>query len=251
MHKEFLSIAKNVADKAARKLSTEHKSDATTIERFELSGREIKILADRIIDEIILSELKQTGISILSEESGFIDLGNDDGLLWIVDPLDGSLNFARNLGPSVVSIALWRNAVPVFGVLCETGSFSLSWGGNGIGAWSNGKPIKVSDAMDRKHSVLCTGLPARFDFDNKKGVDDFTGSIFSFSKVRMLGSAAYSLLRVASGDADAYLESNIMLWDVAAGIALVEGAGGSCNCQIDWDEYICSVYASNKHLTEQ
>ena len=251
MQNKLLEIAKEIAEKAAREIVTEYQSESKNIEKYELAGREVKIAADKIINEIVVSELSLTGISILSEESGFIDLGNKDNYLWIVDPLDGSVNFLRNLGPSYVSIALWRGTYPVFGVLCDTDNFIVTYGGPEIGSWSNNKPLKISNAIDMKSSVLCTGIPARFNYEDILMTKEFNKVVFSYAKVRMLGSAAYSLLKVASGDADAYYESNIMLWDIGAGLALIEGAGGAFNCKINWDDYICNVYASNKNLLTQ
>jgi myo-inositol-1(or 4)-monophosphatase len=251
LQNKLLDIAKEIAEKAARALANEYKTESKNIQKYELSGREVKIAADKITDQIIVSELSLTGISILSEESGFIDLGNKDDLLWIVDPLDGSVNFLRNLGPSFVSIALWNGSSPVFGVLCDISNFIVTYGGLKIGSWSNNNSLKISNATDIKKSILCTGLPARFDYEDLKMTNDFNKIIFSYSKVRMLGSAAYSLLKVASGDADAYYESNIMLWDIAAGLALIQGSGGSFNCEINWDDFNCTAYASNNNLLAQ
>jgi myo-inositol-1(or 4)-monophosphatase len=251
LQNNLLEIAKEVAEKSAKAILAEHQTESKKIINFELSGREVKLFADNIIDKIIVAELSLTGISILSEESGFIDLGNDDDLMWIVDPLDGSLNFLKNLGPSFVSISLWRESTPVFGVLCDINNGHLSYGGSKLGSWTNNIPLNISEATDIKKSILCSGIPARFNYQDDLSVLKFTEIIFSYSKVRMLGSAAYSLLKVATGDADAYYESNIMLWDIAAGLALIEGAGGGFVCDINWDSYVCSVFASNKTLLAQ
>ena len=86
-------------------------------------------------------------------------------------------------------------------------------------------PINVSSIKDTKKGVLCTGFPSRFEF-NSKTILEQIHLMQSFNKVRMLGSASQSLLQVAQGSVEAYVESNIMIWDVAAGIAIVEGAGG-------------------------
>ncbi|NTW99019.1 MAG: inositol monophosphatase [Geobacteraceae bacterium] len=222
----LLHLAKGLARDAAKHLSESRNLAARVIEDVQLSGREVKIAADRVLDKVIIERLASTGISLLSEESGFLDQGNNDGLLWVIDPLDGSINYLRGVGPSAVSIALYQNLQPVFGVLCEIQNASLAWGGRSIGAWRDDVKIRVSSTGQKKDAILYSGIPARFDFGNKETVAAFNQMIFGFSKVRMIGSAACSLLQVASASADAYWEDNIMFWDVAAGIAIVEGAGG-------------------------
>ena len=187
--------------------------------------RELKSSADRIVEDIILGRLMPTNIEILSEERGKIDGENTDGKMWIVDPLDGTVNYVRELGSCAVSIALWKGMQPIFGVICEYPSMKLFWGGPFIGAFKDGKPIKVSMIGDSKKGVLCSGFPSRFIFEYKP-TQEFLTIAQNFAKVRMLGTAAFSLVKVACGSADMYYENQIMIWDVAAGLAILKGAGG-------------------------
>ena len=95
---------------------------------------------------------------------------------------------------------------------------------------------------------MCTGLPAHMDLNDNKLTANFWSPLLTFSKVRMIGSAAMSLVNVASGKADCYIEHEIMIWDVAAGIALVEGAGGKVIYSYGSRENSMNVIATNKNL---
>jgi len=185
----------------------------------------MKSQADRVLETIIVRKLQKTGISICSEESGILKITGDNKLRWIVDPLDGTVNFVRRLGSCGVSISLCQDDTPLWGVIGEYPSGKISWGGPGRGAFQDGKPLRVSSLSKRSQAILCTGFPARFNFDNSS-LSWIKKTFSSFGKIRMLGSASLSLLQVAKGSAEAYSENNIMFWDVAAGLAILEGAGG-------------------------
>lgn len=247
----LLELAKNTALEAAHILCSSENGVIGAVETVALSGRETKIAGDRILEAAILEKLAHTGISILTEESGYIDKKNQDGLLWIVDPLDGSVNFSRGFGPCAISIALWKDMKPYFGVIYSLEEKCLAWGGVEFGAWLDSYPISVSNKAKKCESILCTGIPARFDLANVSMVKKFTETIFSFSKVRMIGSAAVSLLLVARGVIDAYYEEDIMLWDVAAGVAIVEGATGKSYLNFKKGKYQCLLKASNHILIDE
>ena len=162
----------------------------------------------------------------MSEEAGQVVSGSRDELRWVVDPLDGTVNFMRGLAPCSVSLALCRGDDPVLGVVGEFPSGKLAWGGVGQGAFWADMPIRVSAVADRQQAVICTGFPSRFEFDDQ-GVHWIATTLTPYAKVRMLGAASLSLIHVAKGAAEVYSERDIMIWDVAAGLAIVEGAGGS------------------------
>ncbi|CAN1498633.1 SuhB Archaeal fructose-1,6-bisphosphatase and related enzymes of inositol monophosphatase family [Burkholderiaceae bacterium] len=244
---ELLGLAKFAAIDAANCLLREGYSKMSFVEGTQLSGRETKISADTILEDKIISSLSQTDISILSEERGFIQTKNKDQseLLWVIDPLDGSLNFSRGIPLYAISIALWRAMRPCFGVIYFPIEGDLIWGGVNWGAFVGDSSICVSKTKDFNQAILCTGLPARFDLNVPDSKAQFWNQFSSFGKIRMLGSAARSLAYLAMGSVDAYSENNIMLWDVAAGLAILEGAGGSF--QIDYLERMweCNVSATN------
>ena len=99
-------------------------------------------------------------------------------------------------------------------------------GWKSFGSFIEDEPLHVSVIENKSQAVLCTGFPSRFEF-SKVSIDSFLNMTSSFGKVRMLGAASLSLLQVANGSADAYLEEDIMIWDVGAGLAIIEGAGGN------------------------
>jgi myo-inositol-1(or 4)-monophosphatase len=186
---------------------------------------EPKATIDAALSEFLVSGLGQTGLPVLSEE-GPQDVAWEAGPCWIVDPLDGTLNFVRGAGPSMVSVCLWDEGRPAFGVLLDNREGALLWGGEGLGAWRDDMPIAVSEVAETRKAVLCTGIPSGFDFNDDPLVQDWLRMLSRFGKVRMIGSAAASLTLVASGAADGYHENRIKVWDVAAGLALLQGAGG-------------------------
>jgi len=201
--------------------------------------RDIKLHADREAEDIILRELRAgSDYPVLAEESGTHNLAAADATYWIVDPLDGSLNYNRGIPFSCVSIGLWQGERPVLGVVVDVRSDNVFSGVVGQGAWCNEQPVSVSGVTDPKDAVLATGFPVSRDF-GPEAVGRFVEQIRSFKKVRLFGSAALSLAYTACGWVDAYAEEGIMLWDVAAGIALVESAGG----EVTINESACGNWA--------
>lgn len=213
--------------------------------------REIKALADTVLERDILEKLAPTGLPILSEESGSVAGRAESSYRFIVDPLDGTFNFVKGLGPCAVSIALWQERTPIFGVIYSLTDRQLLWGGRDLGSFCDEQPIAVSAIARRSEASICTGLPVRFDMENATAVDELWRMVRPFAKVRMMGSAAMSLVSVARGSADAYWEQSIMLWDVAAGLAIVEGAGGAVKCIPGHIEHSLDAYAGNRALLEQ
>lgn len=195
----------------------------TRFQNVEWHGREPKITIDRDLDELMRSALINTDIPVLSEETEHQPNWYGCGPIWIVDPLDGSLNFARKTGPSVISIALWENRAPVFGAILDIASGEIAWADRGGIPRRSERAIQCSNVKDIHQAILCTGIATAFDWSH---ADEWTRFISRYGRIRMIGSAASSLLMVAEGRADAYFEKRIKIWDVAAGIALVEAAGG-------------------------
>ncbi len=189
--------------------------------------RELKSPVDKIIEKDIINNLIKTDINILSEETGFIKLPskNKESLQWIIDPLDGTVNFSKDLGSCGISIALFENNKPIFGVVGIFPSGDIFYGGSSIGSYHNGKRISVSNIKEKNKAIICTGFPARYNFKKENFLKHFN-KLKRYAKVRMLGSASVSLIQISKGSADVYYESDIMIWDIAAGIAILEGAGG-------------------------
>jgi myo-inositol-1(or 4)-monophosphatase len=248
---ELLELSKSVAIQAGSRLLEECDQDHKSYVYSNEQPKEIKALADTVLEKDILKALVSSRIPILSEESGYIPGQNKTEYLFIIDPLDGTFNFVKGLGSSAVSIALWKDKTPVFGVIYNLSEEKLYWGGNGLSAYCDSQQISVSNVSNKSQASICTGIPVRFDVESDISMQKLWHLIKPFAKVRMLGSAAVSLLKVAQGSADAYAEQNIMIWDVAAGIAIVEGAGGNVHSHSGKIEHSLSVYASNHLLFGQ
>jgi myo-inositol-1(or 4)-monophosphatase len=221
----WLAIAREASKKAGAYLShPEHNGRHIITD----NNKDVKIAADRYSEKIILEYLEgQSDFSILSEEAGFIDRKGRSST-WIVDPLDGSLNYSRGIPLCCVSIALWEHNRPLLGVIYDFNRDELYSGIVGKGAWCNGQEIRPSNVGTREQAVLCTGFPVNSDF-SAESLMMFIKKIQQYKKIRLVGSASLSLAYVASGKADAYMENNIMIWDVAAGLAIAQGSGCSLN----------------------
>jgi myo-inositol-1(or 4)-monophosphatase len=188
-------------------------------------GREVKIDADKRAEALILDHLsKASSFPIISEEAGWSRaMVRGDRFAWAVDPLDGSVNYLRNYPHCAVSIALLDKGAPVLGVVDCFVVDERFTGVVGEGAWLNGAPMRVSDIAEPAGGILQTGVPSRASDESMKL---FEQRLRTWQKVRMIGSAATALAYVAAGRAEAYRESGSMIWDVAAGCALVKAAGG-------------------------
>jgi len=246
----FLAQAKDIVLSVTNSLVELHKSGDKSYEYHSKLPKEMKAKVDRVLEDQILEKLTPIGLPIISEETGFIAGDSSLGYRFIVDPLDGTVNFIRNIAPSSVSVALFKEDKPVFGVLGLFPSGDLAWGGPDIGAYINDVPIKVSDITDKTKSVLCTGIPSRFNLNDSAMSSPFLKLMAAYGKVRMLGAASMSLLQIAKGSAETYTEQDIMLWDVAAGLALVEGAGGRVSITEGNAPESINVIATNGEINE-
>ena len=218
---QWLSVAGEAARRAGASLlhSTQNGRDIITDKE-----RDVKIAADGSSESIILNYLQEhSAFSILSEERGLVER-KDRSMVWIVDPLDGSLNYSRNIPLCCISIGLWEENRPVLGVIYDFHRAEFYSGIAGEGAWCNEREIKASDVNRKDKAILCTGFPVNTDF-SAESLMTFIQNIQQYKKIRLLGSAALSLAYVASGRADAYMENDIMVWDVAAGLAIASGSG--------------------------
>lgn len=245
---QLLMLVKSLARDAGAHLLRLAEPQAKRSQYSSSVPREIKAEADTVLDRLILRRLLPLGLPVLSEESGYIQGQSHDGLWFIVDPLDGTYNFVRNLGPSAVSIALWRYDQPVFGAIYDLEERRLYYGGPSLGAYCDESPIRVSSVANLVEAAICTGFPARLDHEDVAVAVDFRCLVKPFGKVRMIGSAAVSLANVAKGSAEAYTERNIMLWDVAAGLAIVRGAGGSASATPLGKDWSCVAEATNGRI---
>ncbi|WP_153798944.1 inositol monophosphatase family protein [Foetidibacter luteolus] len=207
-------------------------------------NKDIKLEADIISEKLIIDLLSiGTDYYIISEEQGVVKQAKE-GYCWIVDPLDGSLNYSRGIEINAVSIGLWNGNEPVLGVIYDFLHDKLYKGVVGIGAWCNDEPISVSKKTMVEDSIIATGFSVYSDYDQQT-LESFIRRIQGYKKVRLFGSAAVSLIYVAKGSIEAYQEDNIAIWDVAAGLAIILAAGGKVDIKEGKGSHYLNVYASN------
>lgn len=160
-----------------------------------------------------------------AEEDAVRDSGAE--MTWVIDPLDGTTNYAHGYPASTVSIGVLRRGVPVLGGVYDPSRKELFLAERGHGATLNGRKLRVSATRGVKDSLLITGFPI---YGRSESLDKHLARFKAFLQachgVRRSGSAALDLAWVAAGRADGFWESNLSPWDVAAGWLLVAEAGG-------------------------
>lgn len=205
--------------------------------------------AEALIVQLIAREFPEH--SVLTEEASVTP--NQKSLYqWIIDPLDGTTNFAHGFPFFAVSIALYRQSEPLVGVVYHPIHDELFVAEAGQGAWRNGERLTVSAAETLRESLLITGFPydERLISRHLKWWGRFSERVQS---LRRMGSSALALSYLAAGRADGYWELDLKAWDMAAGVLLVREAGGKItNLQGGpLDLFSGEVLASNGKIHQQ
>ena len=208
--------------------------------------KDIKIELDKKFNDIICRYLSsQYKYPILSEESNnMLDFREYDNYVWILDPLDGSLNHSRRIPLSCISISLWKKSIPIIGIIYDFNADIFYFTGTDGFFYVNDHICEVSSVQSVNDGVICTGFPSWRNYETES-LNKFVNKIQKWKKVRLLGSAALSLAWVASGKVDAYFEEDIRIWDVAAGLALVQAAGGDILIQPSKRSNFVTAVATN------
>lgn len=182
--------------------------------------------ADKESEDYLIKEIKHhyPDHAILGEESGE-HVGTAD-YRWVVDPLDGTNNYSQGLPIFTVSIGLQKGGETLLGVVYAPYLDELYVGVKGVGAWLNGRMLRVAQKRDLAHSVLCTGFPYDKDVNPDNNAANLAAILPYIRGVRRQGSAAYDLCCVAAGWLDGYWELALNLWDICAAALIVEEAGG-------------------------
>ncbi|MBW4653653.1 MAG: inositol monophosphatase [Kaiparowitsia implicata GSE-PSE-MK54-09C] len=221
----FLDVATEAA-LAAGSVIQQYYGKLESIEEKDGSGN-VVTEADHAAEATVLGVLQRhfPNHAILAEESGASGLASSE-FLWAIDPLDGTTNFAHQFPHYAVSIGLLIEGVPQVGVVYNPYYDELFRAAKGLGATRDRQPIQVSTTPDLEHSLLATG----FAYDRCTTVDtnyaEFCHLTHQTQGVRRGGAAALDLAFVACGRLEGYWERALSPWDVAAGIVLVEEAGG-------------------------
>ena len=218
--------------------------------RIESRPKDTKLQADVEAENLIKQSISSISkYPILAEESGK-SVENLGDTFWVIDPLDGTANFSRDIPICCVSIGLVCNMKPILGVVYDFNNDDL-YKANNITkeAFLNNKEIEVSKIDSKNEAVLVTGLPVNTNYENdslKKMIEDMQ----TWKKVRMIGSAAIASCYIASGKAELYKENGVFLWDIIAGAAIIESSGGNAKINNVKDNFQVDIVFSNSHISE-
>jgi myo-inositol-1(or 4)-monophosphatase len=219
----FLSIAQEAARKAGAMLRENVNGSRQISYKGEINlVTEMDRQSEKTVVEHLIAAFPDHGI-LAEEEARFEDRS---GFLWIIDPLDGTTNYAHGYPSFAVSIALERSGEIVLGVVYDPMRDETFWAETGRGAFLNGRQIRVSKTGSLIRSLLATGFPYDRVTSLDNNINYFTALLMASQEVRRSGSASLDLCSVAAGRLDGYWELKLHPWDVAAGSLIVREAGG-------------------------
>lgn len=241
---------------AARKTARTLTRDFGEVENLQVSRKgpaDFVSSADMKAEQTLFEELSRVrpGYGFLMEERGAVE-GTDKTNRWIVDPLDGTLNFLHGLPHFAISIALEREGVLIAGVVYNVIRDELFWAEKGVGAFMNDKRLRIAARGEMKDAVFATGSP----WVGRPGHDLFLSEmerVMAVSAgVRRWGAASLDLAYVAAGRFDGFWERGLSPWDVAAGAVIVREAGGLVK-EIDGGDFLKTgaIVAGNEKLLPQ
>ncbi len=220
MINKIISISKEagsiIRDGFGSKLDLEYKSNITDF------VTNIDKASEKTIIDFIKKEYPTH--NILAEESG-IEKKNSE-YTWVIDPLDGTMNFAHGLPIFSVSIGVMKNKEIIAGVIYDVMNHTVFSSEKGSGAFQNGKNINVSENSEIEKSLLVTGFPYNIKDNPDFAIERFNKFVTTARGVRRLGSAALDMCYVANATFDGFWEVTLNAWDICAGHLLIEEAGG-------------------------
>jgi myo-inositol-1(or 4)-monophosphatase len=208
------------------------------------------LAAERMCRALISGRFPTHGV--LGEEDATGTQPRHARFRWIIDPVDGTTNFAHGLALFCVSIALEIDGRVEIGVVYDPIAEELFTAERGEGARLNGAPIHVSACETLVDALLCTGFPYSIREERRRQVGVFAAFLEEAQAVRRLGSAALDLCYVAAGRFDGFWEERIHPWDIAAGALVIEEAGGTVTGMdgTPFDPFAGHITASNGRLHE-
>ena len=225
----------NIMIKAAEKASKILIRDFGELEKLQVSSKgpsDFVTNSDKKVEKILIDELTKSRnkFSIISEEIGEVKNSDKDNY-WIIDPIDGTSNFLHGIPHFAISIALKSNKEIVSGLVFDPIKNEMFYGEKNNGAYFNNQRIRVSKKKNLDECLFATG-----------GKNEILNSL----NVRKTGSAALDMAYVGAGRYDGYFQKNLNIWDIAAGIIIVNEAGGKIN-DIDYssNEVIKILVGSN------
>ena len=249
MELQNLSNEIKIAKKAARQsgdLLINNKSEYNL--RLNINSKDTKLKADIESENLIKTIItNNSSFPILAEESG---KSNDDlgDTFWVIDPLDGSANYNRNIPVCCISIGLVKDMKPILGVIYDFNNDDMYVGDTySKKSVMNNQIIKTSSITKKEDGILITGLPHDTDY-SEQALNNMIDDMQKWQKIRMMGSAAMAACYVASGKVEQYQEKGIYLWDVIAGAAIVESSGGTAEIFNQRENFQVDVVFSNSNI---
>ena len=247
----------NLIIKACQKASKALIRDFGEIENLQVSTKapgDFVTSADKRTEKIIIDELQKAhpDYGIISEEAGHINSSNTQNR-WIIDPIDGTINFLNGIPQFAISIAFEENNEVICGVIFNPITNEMFLAEKGNGAFLNNSRIRVSNKKKMSDSLIVTGGPKYVSNIKDKIFSEYISVSKKVSNVRKFGSAALDMAYVASGRFDGYWQRELNYWDIAAGIILIKEAGGFVNF-FDVDEINSikkNIIASNSNIHEE
>ena len=231
-----------------------HEAKSFSADRIEYKGvNDMVSYVDKTAEERIIKALSELipSAGFIAEEGTSTKIGEEFN--WIIDPLDGTTNFIHGIPAFAVSIALKQNNELVIGVIYEINQDECFYAWKDSKAYLNGKVISVSDKPDLATSLVATGFPY-YDFKRQNAyMQLFTEVMQKCHGLRRIGAASVDLAYTACGRFEAYFEYNLKPWDIAAGLLIVERAGGE---YFDFDGgknvlETCDIVATNGQVSAE
>ena len=229
----------NIMIKACEKASKVIIRDFGEIENLQVAKkgpRDFVTKTDKRVEEILIEELTKSkkNYSFLTEESGKIE-NNDKDKIWIIDPIDGTTNFLHGIPHFAISVALKIDNKLKSALIHDPIKNEIFYAEENNGSYYNNQRVRVSKKNDLNECLFSS---------DSKGLK----SIFPKLNMRNTGSAALDLAYVGSGRLDGYFHNNINLWDIAAGILIVEEAGGTINDISKFDDDNINIRAASSNI---
>ena len=248
--KELNDFAVNLARDAGNLLKEKFNSKHEVHYKGEIN---LVTEADKMSEDLIIAAINSSfpDHGILSEESPAQN--SSAKLRWIIDPLDGTTNYAHGYPVFCVSIALENEGVIVLGVIYDPLREDMFVAERGKGAYLNGKKLKVSPTATLSRSLLATGFPYDIRMSKDNNLNYFNLMAVEAQAIRRAGAAALDIAYLAAGRFDGFWELKLMPWDVAAGCLMVEESGGVISDMSggQWDISSPNVLVSNGLIHEQ
>jgi len=208
--------------------------------RIENKGRSNDLVSyvDKETEKILVEGLRK-----ILPDAGFIgeegaSEEGKDGIQWVIDPLDGTTNFLHGMPTFCISVALIQQKTVLVGVVYEINLDECFYAWQGGGAYLNGNKISVSSVDEVSKALIATGFPYSMRGKTDAYFDIIKELVNGSHGLRRLGSAAVDLCYVACGRFEAYFEYNIHIWDIAAGVLIVQEAGGKVTDYAGGDDYL-------------